>query len=68
MVQVATKAYRVASALLRAFRSRDNDILKVVFKANVWLILNYASAVWDPFLRIDVNHVEREQMHFTKEL
>ena len=65
---VASKANRAAGALFRSFRSRDRSLLWAAFVAYVMPILNYASPAWCPYLRRDINLLEKTQRSFTKRL
>ena len=65
---VASKAKRAAGALFRSFRSRDRSLLWAAFVAFVMPILNYASPAWCPYLRRDINLLEKTQRSFTKRL
>ena len=65
---VVTKANKVASAILRAFRTRDPSILWHAFKSYVLPVLIYASPCWNPGLQRDSKALEWVQRSFTKRL
>ncbi|EYC29646.1 hypothetical protein Y032_0006g3098 [Ancylostoma ceylanicum] len=60
------KAYSTLFLLLRNIRSNNPRLLTRLFKAFVIPHLEYCSQVWNPFLKRDVDKIERVQKTFTR--
>ena len=50
--------------ILRSLESRSSDILCPSFLS----FLEYANPVWCPYLKKDIDRLEKVQMHFTKRM
>jgi hypothetical protein len=66
--QVACKANIRAKLILKSFLSHDIQSLTRAFTTFVRPILEYATPVWCPFLKYDINLIESVQRSFTKKL
>ena len=62
------KARGIAAMILRSITSRDSDILVPLFTALVRPNLEYANVVWSPYMRKDIDRIERVQRQFTKKI
>ena len=62
------KARGVSGLILRTLDSRCSDILCPLFLSMVRPVLEYANPVWCPYLRKDIDRIERVQRHFTKRI
>ena len=62
------KARGMSGLILRSLESRSSDILCPLFLSMVRPILEYANPVWCPYLRKDIDRVEKVQRHFTKRI
>jgi len=60
--EITAKAYRRANCILKCFASRDNDLYVRAF------VLEYNSVVWSPWLKQDIDQIEKVQRRFTKRL
>lgn len=65
VIKLATQR---AAIIRRCFTSGDVSTLIWAFKVYVRPIVEYASPVWSPFLRGDIDRLERVQRKFTKSL
>ena len=66
--QVATKANARARLTLKSFLSRDASCLTRAFITYVRPLLEYATAVWSPHFKQDVDLIEGVQRAFTRKL
>ncbi len=62
------KPKRRTSLLFRAFSSTKVQPLLRAYKAYVRPILEYASPVWNPYLKTDIMSPERVQRFFTRKI
>jgi ribonuclease P/MRP protein subunit RPP40 len=65
---IATKANARAKLVLKAFLSRDVSCLLHAFTTFVRPILEYATPVWSPHFKCDVDLIENVQRAFTRKL
>ena len=63
---VGKKAATVANLLLRSFRCKNPELYATAFDTYVRPILEYASPVWSPRFKKDINHVENVLKSYTK--
>ena len=56
------------TAFLKCFASRDNDLYVCVHLWYVCPILEYNSVVWSPWLKQDIDQIEKVQRRFRKRL
>ena len=63
---MVTKATAVANCLLRAFRSKNPQLLAKLFKIYCRPIVEYASVVWSPYKVHESDQIERLQRVFTR--
>ena len=68
VIAVTKKANQMAGMILHNITNRDKYIMIPLFKALVRPILEYANAVWCPFLKKNKDKVERVQRRFTKRI
>jgi hypothetical protein len=68
IAQIVKSANCVACQIFRSFSCKDKDFLVNMFKVYVRPILEYASVVWSPYLKQDINRVESVQRRFTKRI
>ena len=67
--EIMAKAYRRANCILKCFASSDNDLYVRAFVVYVRTpILEYNSVVWSPWLKQDIDQIEKVQRRFTKRL
>ena len=64
--EVCLKASRVLAVIKRAFSYMDTDMFIVLYKSLVRPILEYASPTWSPFLKKDIEKLEKIQRRATK--
>lgn len=65
---VAAKAHQRANAILRAFSSRDRDLLMRAFIVYVRPMVEHNCSVWSPSLASNIDALESVQRRFTKRL
>ena len=65
---MTTKANHRASLILKAFLSREPNLLFKAFTVYVRPLLEYCSSVWSPVYKTDIELIERVQRTFTKRL
>ena len=65
---IVNKASRAVGVITRVFSTRNELVLKKLFVAYARLIMEYASAVWNPLSVGLDNNVEKVQSRFTKKL
>ena len=54
--------------LLRNFTYKSSEVLNPLFKSLVRPHLEYANSVWCPYLKKDINRIEKVQRHYTKKI
>ena len=64
--KISHRASLRAKLILRCFSTRNVDILKRAFCTFVRPLLEYASIVWNPNYKKDINKIESVQRRFTK--
>ena len=62
----SSKANAILGTLKRCFISRYKEIWKNLYKSCIRLNLEYASPVWDPYYKNDINSLECKQDKVTK--
>ena len=62
------KANQVLGLMRMAFLHLDNRTFSLLFKALVRLHLEYASSVWSPYKKKDINSIENVQRRATRML
>ena len=62
------KARRISGMILRNITYKSKSILIPLYKALIRPILEYGNAVWCPYLKKDINEIEKVQRHFTKKI
>ena len=62
------KARRMSGMILRNITFNSKSILVPLFKTLIRPILEYGNSVWCPYLKRDIDDIERVQMHFTKRI
>jgi hypothetical protein len=65
---ICRKAYALIAQIFRSFESRDCAFLMSMFNLYIRPIIEYASPVWSPHLKMDVNQIERIQRAYTKRI
>jgi hypothetical protein len=65
---IVAKAHQRANTILRCFVSRDVDLLLRAYVTYVRPLVEHDSVVWSPFLKQDIEMVERVQRKYTKRL
>ncbi len=65
---IVTKASARANGILRAFTNRDSRILMQLFDTFVLPLLEYASVIWSPSIRQEIELIESVQRKFTKRI
>jgi len=63
-----SKASSRAKLILKCFQTRSPSILLKAYGTFVRPILEYASVVWSPYKKCDINKIEAVQKYFTKRL
>ena len=66
--KITTKANTISYTILRAFQSRNINLMVQLFKTYVRPILEYNTSIWTPHLSSDKKCVEKVQRNFTKRL
>lgn len=62
----ASKANRTLGMILNTFHYMDSDLLKTLYCAYVRPLLEFASPAWNPYLRKDIDLLEKVQKRATK--
>ena len=62
------KARRMSGMILRNITFKSKSILVPLFKTLIRPILEYGNSVWCPYLKRDIDDIERVQRHFTKRI
>jgi ribonuclease P/MRP protein subunit RPP40 len=65
-VKAANKANSVLGMIRRTVKSRSRDVMLPLYKSLVRPHLEYCGPAWRPYLRKDVETVEKIQRRFTK--
>ncbi len=65
---ICKKAFSRVNLIYLAFYSKNSKFLVQMFKTFVRPLLDYASPVWSPYLRKDIDLLERVQKYFTRRL
>lgn len=65
---IVAKAHQRANAILRCFVSRDTNLLIRAFDVYVRPLVESNSVTWSPYLKQDIEAIERVQQCFTKRL
>ena len=63
---IAGRATSVAFAILRVFQYRDRQFLCNLYKTFARSILENCSQIWNPYLKVDIEIIEKVQRQFTK--
>lgn len=66
MADKIAKANQVASMIRRSFHHLDVKMLADLFKSRVRPVLEYATSIWQPFLKADIINMEKVQRRATK--
>jgi hypothetical protein len=64
--KTVAKANRTLGIIKRKFKHLDTDSFVTLYKAKVRSVLEYASPVWNPYLKKHINKLERVQARATK--
>ena len=65
---VAQKGHQLVGMCLRQFQSRQPDFLLKVYKMYILPPIMYASQLWSPNLRYEINELEAVQHRLTKRI
>ena len=68
IAQITKKARCISAMLLRTFTNKDPEIHVPIFKSLVRPNLEYANSVWNPYLKNDINRLEKVQKNYTKRI
>jgi hypothetical protein len=68
VASVAQKGRRLVGQCFRALQSRDPTFMTQVYNTYILPVLLYASPVWTPHLRQDIDELEAVQRRFTRRL
>ncbi len=68
ITSVTVSTHRLCAPLLRMFITRNSNPLKFANYTYVWARLDFASQVWSPHTKYLINHLERIQKLFTRQL
>ena len=63
---IANKATRILGVIKRTFDYMDEETFKALYKTMVRPHLEYANSVWCPYLKRDINKLEKVQRRATK--
>ncbi|XP_072013931.1 uncharacterized protein [Amphiura filiformis] len=63
---IANKATRVVGVIKRTFDHMDEHVFKTLYKSMVRPHLEYANSVWSPYLKRDIDKLEKVQRRATK--
>ncbi|XP_072051737.1 uncharacterized protein [Amphiura filiformis] len=63
---VTNKANRIVGVMKRTFEYMDIPMFKTLYKTMIRPHLEYANCVWSPFLKGDINKLEKVQRRATK--
>ena len=62
----ASKANRLLGMMKKSFKFWSDDLVKIIYPTFIRPHLEFASAVWNPNRRADINTLERVQRRATK--
>ena len=65
---IVAKAHQRANAIHRCFISRNTNLLVHAYVTYVRPLLEYNSIIWSPYLKGDVDAIEKVQRRFTKRI
>ncbi len=68
IASICKKAFCRVNLIFLAFYSRKPSFLVKMFKTFVRPILEYASPVWSPYLKKDIDSLEKVQRYFTRRI
>ena len=68
LYRLARKAAKVVGVILSSFRVMIHQIFDRPFKLLCYLVISYASPVWNPARRVDIDLLEKVQRKSTKRL
>jgi hypothetical protein len=63
---IIDKAYQRMNLIFRTFKTKHPDILKWAYCVYVRPLLEYGSSVWSPYLKGDIDNIEKVQAYFTR--
>jgi len=65
---IVSKAHLTSNCILRSFPTNNSSLLVSLFKTFVRSKIEYASQIWNPHRKKEINLIERVQRKFTKRL
>ena len=65
-LRVSKRAHRILTLMYKTFLSRNPDVLLKIYKSHVRPLLEYVSSVWSPYLKRDIDVIEKVQVRFTR--
>ena len=65
---IVKKSHQRANMIIRCFVSRNTDLLVRAFTTYVRPLLEYNYVVWSPYLKSDIELIEKVQRGFTNRL
>ncbi len=68
VASICKRAFSRVNLIFLAFYSRKPSFLVQMFKTFVRPVLEYASPVWSPYLKKDIDLLERVQKYFTRRI
>ena len=63
--KIAAEAFKISACILRNFSVKEREFLKQMFITFVRPKVEYATIIWSPWLKKDINLIERVQRTFT---
>ena len=66
VAHAVSKANQLLGLIKRTFSYMDSDLMRLLFTSVIRPHLEYTNVVWHPFLRIDIDLIERVQHRATK--
>ena len=66
--KIAADAMKVSACIFRNFLNKETDFLKHMYLAFVLPKVSYATVVWSPWLKKDINVIERVQRSYTSKI
>ena len=66
--KIYSKAALRAKLILKCFQTRSSSVLLKAYCTFVRPLLEYASVIWNPYHKGDINKIESVQRYFTKRL
>ena len=68
-IEIQTKKARaLCGMIMRTFVNKTPSILIPIFKSLIRPVLEYGNVVWHPYLRKNINEIEKVQRNFTKNI